>query len=181
MEDKKITCSLFYFDIVQDIASLMFKIKQLNGKRWRIEGQEEYGRFLLVDLKHEDNIMQVYYNKMFLKFVTASGYQYTIWDKSTTGAEVCFVGPVNALLRQSMMPYMTYVPNTLEGKYADMEDSVPIRDYMAIRAERHQEDVNPQDAYGWRVNRKFNNELTPFFPAFDESKRKQPTKGCDAE
>lgn len=58
----------------------------------------------------------------YMRIITAcSGYEYLIQDKEDgDGAEVTFSGPVNALLAQSLMPRMRYVPGTLRGMSEDM-------------------------------------------------------------
>ncbi len=163
---EKTATSFFYFNITQTTKVLLYKMKNLDGKRWRIEGKEEDGQFTLVDLHHEENKTSVYIESDGLKFITVNGYKYEVKDKVPDGAVVTFFGPVNALLTQSLMPRMTYVPNTLQGMYVDMDEFVPISEYMTIREERHAGNPNPQDKHGWRVNMKFNNELVPFLPPY---------------
>lgn len=176
MEEKKVTRSFFHFEITQTTKVLLYKMKQLSCKKWNIDGDETSGHFELVDLNHEENKTLVMTGDGYLKFITVGGYEYVVQDKTTDGAEVSFAGPVNALLTQSLMPRMTYVPNTLEGMSEDMEDFMPIAEYMAVRAERNARNPNPQDKNGWRVNMKFNNELTPFLPEFYGDGRENPKK-----
>lgn len=105
-----------------------------------------------------------------------SNYNYKIKDKRNgKGAEVEFHGPVNGLLRQNLLPSMTYVPHTLQGKFVDAESKESLTDYMdmhtfgIIRAAKNKkiiegsydysENRNTQDVYASEVNRQFNNEI----------------------
>ncbi len=105
-----------------------------------------------------------------LNITTAwGGYKYNIKDKSDgKGAEVEFHGPLNALLNQNILPTMTYVPKTLEGKFVDaetQEDLTPFMDinsYGAIRKKKNgktSKQENGQDKYGAQINKKFHNEI----------------------
>lgn len=105
-----------------------------------------------------------------------SGFSYFIREKENGGCVVTFDGPVNGLLRQNLLPQMTYVPGTLKGKFCDEDgDITPYLDialYGELRKQKNkivsddymeETDYNPQDDYGHWVNMRFNNEI-PFLP-----------------
>lgn len=112
-----------------------------------------------------------------LNIVTAwGGYNYKIKDKDDNqGAMVEFYGPVNALLKQNLLPSMTYVSQTLEGKFVDAETREDLTEFMdmhsfgILRAAKNDKTIedsyeyskkgNYQDNYGFEINRKFNNEI----------------------
>lgn len=166
--------SYFHFEITQTIQVLLYKIKMGDGKRWRIEKSDE--GMILHQIYPEGVEKQDNQTKVALKgrhtmiITTVSGFVYTIMDKERDGAEVSFHGPLNALLAQSLMPRMTYVPKTLVGMNNLMDDYVPIGEYMRLRKERHNGQENPQDRFGWRLNMRFDNELVPWLPAFNGNK-----------
>lgn len=178
MKEKEFTQSFFRFEITQTTKVLMYKIRMGDGKHWEIGGDEERGHISLKEIGRPMNNTLVLLGRGYMRIITAcSGYEYLIQDKDgSDGAEVTFTGPVNALLAQALMPRMRYVPGTLQGLSEDMDDYVPIAEFMRIRAERNAGSPNPQDAYGWRVNMKFNNELVPYFPPFEGEMRENPKK-----
>lgn len=147
--------SFFKFQITQTTKVLLYKIKMGDGKRWSVEGSEAEGRLVLHEIDRPENSIEVKTNTGVLQIKTVHGYEYVIADKEGDGAEVSFHGPVNALLTQSLLPRMTYVPETLSGMSSDMDDFVPIDEFMELREKRHAGRVNPQDKFGWRVNMKF--------------------------
>ncbi len=178
MEKKEFTQSFFRFEITQTTKVLMYKIRMGDGKRWNIDGDEECGHITLMEPGRSVNNTLVLLGQGYMRIITAcSGYEYLIQDKEDgDGAEVTFSGPVNALLAQSLMPRMRYVPGTLRGMSEYMPDYAPIGEFMRIREKRRAGDPNPQDAHGWRVNMKFNNELVPYFPPFEGEMRENPKK-----
>jgi len=109
-----------------------------------------------------------------LKIETAwGGYVYDIrQNEDAKGCSVEFSGPVNALLRQNLLPEMTYVPHTLEGKFVDKDTGKDLTGYMdmqtygILRSQKNEEKGNSQDGFGYSVNFKFNNEI-PFLPQSD--------------
>lgn len=163
--------SFFKFQITQTTKVLLYKIKMGDGKRWSVEGSEVEGRLVLHEIDRPENSIEVKTNTGVLQIKTVHGYEYVIADKEGDGAEVSFHGPVNALLTQSLLPRMTYVPETLSGMSSDMDDFVPIDEFMELREKRHAGRVNPQDKFGWRVNMKFDNELVPWLPPFKAAMR----------
>ena len=158
--------SYFIFEITQTINVLLYKIEKGAGKRWGIEGDIKGKEFKLFKLGEPEKYVDVEVDDNKLYFTTVNGYKYEVVDKVKDGAEVTFEGPVNALLAQSLLPRMTYVPYTLWGKYEDMALYVEIQDFMEIRELKHEGKPNHQDKFGWRINMKFNNELVPYFPEF---------------
>ena len=102
----------------------MYKIRMGDGKRWNIDGDEECGHITLMEPGRSVNNTLVLLGQGYMRIITAcSGYEYLIQDKEDgDGAEVTFSGPVNALLAQSLMPRMRYVPGTLRGMSEDMPD-----------------------------------------------------------
>ncbi len=178
MEKKDFVKSFFKFEITQTTKVLMYKIRMGDGKRWNVSEDKERGRVVLMEIGRPMNVTLVMIGDQRMQIFTAcSRFEYLIQDKENgDGAEVSFCGPVNALLTQALMPRMTYVPGTLQGMSEDMPDYAPIAEFMRIRKERRAADPNPQDAYGWRVNMKFQNELAPYFPPFDRARRENPKK-----
>ncbi|MBE6452887.1 MAG: hypothetical protein E7012_05320 [Alphaproteobacteria bacterium] len=163
--------SFFKFEITQTTKVLLYKIKNGHDRRWIIEGDVESSFFSICELGNKQNKAQFRVSENKIVIITAHGYEYQIVDKPKDGAKVLFHGPVNALLTQSLIPRMTYVPTTLVGKTNEMEDFVCIEEFMILREERHGDNVNPQDQHGWKVNMKFCNELYPWLPMFRESFR----------
>lgn len=173
----KKTESFFRFDITQTTHVLLYKIEQGEGRRWLLGSGDSDNTLFLHELKRpKENFVLIEIGTGVLKFTTVHGFIYVVTDKDGDGAEVSFHGPVNALLTQSLLPRMTYVPETLVGMSSDMEDYVPIAEFMKLREQRHNGEVNPQDKFGWRVNMKFNNELTPWLPPFKGEMREKPKK-----
>ena len=136
--------------------------------KWETQYADD-GSMFLVDLDF-DCEAEVKKTDEGLDITTAwGGYKYNIKDKSDRkGAEVEFHGPLNALLNQNILPTMTYVPQTLEGKFVDaetQEDLTPFMDinsYGAMRKKKNgktSESENWQDRYGAQINKKFNNEI----------------------
>ncbi len=160
------TQSYFKFEITQTTQVLLNKIQAGKGKRWTIKKGKDDQTILLEEIGKPENVATVRVVPNVLHITTVRGFVYIVEDKKSNGANVSFSGPVNALLAQSLMPHMTYVPQTLWGKTSDMFEYVPIQKFMELREKRHNGRVNPQDQRGWRINMKFNNELTPWLPAF---------------
>jgi hypothetical protein len=111
-----------------------------------------------------------------------SGFKYMITqNKDRDGCIIEFSGPLNGLLRQALLPHMTYVPNTLKGKFITLENMketldfdyctgkefdltpyMPIDLYCALREAKNKGYENYQDGYGWQINAAFNNEISCF-------------------
>lgn len=115
-----------------------------------------------------------------LSIVTAwSGFVYDIYQKEDGGCTVEFSGPLNGLLQQNLLPSMTYVPGTLEGKFLsndDKEELTPYLDidtYCMLRAQKNHESANAQDGYGAQMNAQFNNEIPVFGKWVDKQTWKQ--------
>lgn len=168
--------SYFQFEITQTTQVLLYKIKMGDSRRWIMEENSDEGIIFLYDLDRRDNVTKIRVLPDVLHITSVRGFVYIIQNKKGDGATVSFHGPVNALLTQSLLPRMTYVPGTLMGMSADMEDFVPIAEYMELREKRHNGEVNPQDKHGWRVNMQFNNELSPWLPPFHALMRAIPKK-----
>ncbi|MCM1324606.1 MAG: hypothetical protein NC218_10830 [Acetobacter sp.] len=168
--------SFFKFEITQTTKVLLYKIKTGDGKRWNLNDDAGANILSLEEIGRPENAVTVRISPNVLHFTTVHGYVYVVEDKKGDGASVTFNGPVNALLTQSLMPRMTYVPETLVGMCSDMDDYAPIDVFMEKREARHNGRVNPQDKYGWRVNMKFNNELVPWLPPFNGAFRDKPKK-----
>lgn len=172
---EKMQC-FFKFQITQTTKVLLYKMLMGDGKRWTVEYDANGHPAFLHEIKRPENFVTIKIIPHALHFTTVHGYVYLVEDKNGDGADVSFHGPVNALLTQSLMPRMTYVQETLVGMSSDMDDFVPIAEFMARREKRHAGKVNPQDKHGWRVNMKFNNELVPWLPPFDGEMRSKPRK-----
>lgn len=111
-----------------------------------------------------------------------SSFKYVITqNENNDGCVVEFSGPLNGLLRQALLPHMTYVPNTLEGKFITLEKNevskyftyytgkefdltpyMPMDLYCALRETKNKDNENYQDDYGWQINAVFNNEILCF-------------------
>lgn len=148
-------------------------------EKWR----ESEGDYQLND-PHFDSCAKVWKNEDALKIETAwGGYVYDIrQNEDTKGCSVEFSGPVNALLKQNLLPEMTYIPHTLEGKFVNKDTGKDLTSYMNMslygkyRAKKNEQIIqdgyeykekgNSQDIYGYNVNFKFNNEI-PFLPHSD--------------
>lgn len=170
MEEK--VKSFFKFEITQTVQVVLYKIARGGGKRWNVVKKDEK-HLILQDIQNPENQTLVDVYSDIVKITTAHGYVYTIVNKDGDGAEVDFQGPVNALLTQSLMPRLTYVPYTLRAMSSDMTGFVGIDEFMARRSERYGNKPNPQDVHGWRVNMKFHNELVPWLPAFKSQMREK--------
>ena len=76
-----------------------------------------------------------------------SGFVYDIHQKEDGGCTVEFSGPLNGLLQQNLLPNMTYVPGTLEGKFLSNDDKKELTPYLDIdtycmlRAQKNHESV----------------------------------------
>ncbi len=147
----------------------------------RKENSEEaarFGDFSLQD-KFSNCSADVWQKDGGLGISTAwSGYFYDIRQKATGGCTVEFSGPVNGLLNQNLLPSMTYVHGTLQGKFVDAENDRDLTSYMdmgmfgVLRAMKNgerkgEERTNMQDYYGYQINSHFNNEI-PFLPLSDK-------------
>ena len=165
--------SYFKFEIKQTVQVLLYKIKEgakpkkkLNGNpRWVLDGTEDIGVMSLhaVDKPENSTLITITDNSM--EITTPHGYEYSVENHpDKDGATVVFHGPVNALLQQELMPHMTYVRETLVAKNDYNSEYVSIGQFMQARAARRANNPHPQDQYGWKVNRYFNNELAPWLP-----------------
>lgn len=125
---------------------------------------------------------------------TAGGFIYEICDfvdenfENPSGATVYFDGPINGMMQQTLLPRMTYVPFTLEGRFYDPDTNKSLTPYLKmddfgyyrelknkkIISDNYSYDRpgNQQDVYGWQVNKLFNNEI-PFLPKADIAKNLQ--------
>ena len=138
----------------------------ISPKPWDLRGSE--GKYQLWDTDF-DCYASVSVKEDKMKIETAwSGFEYEISQNKKGGSTVEFSGPLNALMNQNLLPDMTYVPGTLEGKFVDDKgDLTPymaIEDYCLLRAQKNQGRENQQDEYGAHINARFNNEI----PAFKE-------------
>lgn len=186
--------SKFRFEIEESIEDLMQKMskptKQGHETQWKFYNIKDKIKEELreCDYRLEDPHFncsaKVWEKKDGLKIETAwGGYVYDIrQNKDAKGCSVEFSGPVNALLRQNLLPEMTYVPHTLEGKFVDKETGKDLTGYMdmqmygLIRTMKNEKVIkdsygykekgNSQDGYGYNVNFRFNNEI-PFLPQSD--------------
>lgn len=164
--------SYFCFEIKQTVSVLLYKMRMGDGKRWTVENVD--GGLILHQIYPEGAEKQDNQTKVEVKgkhtmvITTVRGFVYTIVDKQPDGAEVSFHGPLNALLMQSLLPRMTYVPETLVGMNNLMDDYVPIAEYMRLRKERHGENINPRDKWS-QLNRVFYNEI-PGLPTFEKGR-----------
>ncbi len=187
--------SMFRFEIKENIKDLIDNIKSGNKakkrnlsyighdgsyneylnyeKRWNLEKKD--GSLLLIDTEWNNCYATVTPTSKGLHIETATGhYQYNITQNKQGGCTVEFNGPVNGLLNQQLLPDMTYIHHTLEGKFIDKEGNditsyAPISIYGELRKQKNQqpnkfdEINNPQDGFGFNINRHFNNEIT-FLP-----------------
>lgn len=161
--------SFFKFEIMQTTDVLLGRIKDGDGKYWVVKESEDPKVVFLQEIRHPENMTTVRMLPNILHITTVRGFVYVIEDKANKGANVTFSGPVNALLKQTLIPQMTYVPKTLRGMTsADKDGYMPIGVFMERRKARHNGQVNPQDKNGWKVNMRFNNELAPWLPAYKE-------------
>lgn len=102
-----------------------------------------------VDVIDEDHINITCANKK---------YHYFLSRNEDGGCNVEFDGSIAALLQQTTMPKMTYIPDTLEGTYENFGFYLPISIYCQIRFIR-----NGDETYGGdEINKMFNNEIPCF-------------------
>ena len=156
----------FKFEIKQTVDVLLYKIKNGNGKKWNVEDDAKAGMLILRETGNPDNRTEIILRDGTMQITTVHNHHYTIFNKKGDGAIVGFHGPVNALLMQSLLPRMTYVPGTLLATNDSFDGYVPIAEFMEARAKKHGDKVNPQDKFGWRINQAFNNELAPWLPSY---------------
>lgn len=159
--------SIFKFQITQSIEVLLYKIEQADGKRWKLRDVKKGEYYLLEEVDNPESMTAILIDKGVMTIAFANtDYNYLITNLSKDGAEVMFFGPVNALLSQALMPRLHYVEKTLLGKSEEMEDFVPIAEFMEDRAKHNaSREPNPQDRHGYRVNSRFYNELVPYLPS----------------
>ena len=136
----------------------------ISPEPWDLRGSE--GKYELWDTDF-DCYASVTVEKGKMKIETAwSGFEYEISQNKKGGSTVEFSGPLNALMRQNLLPNMTYVPGTLEGKFVDDKgDLTPymsIDDYCLLREQKNRGRENQQDVYGAHINAEFNNEIPAF-------------------
>ena len=162
----------FKFQIKQTVNVLLYKIQNGDGKKWNVEKAED-GTLTLREMRESDNETKISVHDGVMEITTVHDHHYTIHDRQGDGASVEFHGPVNALLTQYLMPRMTYVPGTLFGTNSCMEGYLPIAEFLKLRAGLHGNKQNPQDKFGWRVNRAFNNELAPWLAPCREIERQE--------
>ena len=198
--------SVFSFKIEESSQDLLKEMKELPKKRKpdyemtdingethiqrgdykvRWEYSERNDKIYLTDryVSSGSNVAVVTKTDEGLEIETAwGGYKYTISDNKKGGANVEFHGPVNALLKQDLLPPMTYVPHTLKGKFVDSHNGSDLTPYMDIstygvirKAKNtqvdnvsYEQETNPQDVYGSAVNKMFNNEID-FLPQFKDA------------
>ena len=160
--------SYFKFQITQTVEVLLYKIEQGDGKRWIVEDKrtaKKKGNIILHDMVRFDNCTMVSVNDDVMIIRTSqNAYEYRILNLPKDGAQVYFAGPVNALLAQSLMPRLRYVPQTLVARSEAMPEYVSIAEFMEDRARRNATNPNPQDKKGYKVNARFFNELVPYLP-----------------
>ena len=160
--------SFFRFQITQTVEVLLYKIEQGDGKRWIVEDTrtaKKKGTIILRDVDRPDNYATISVNEDVMTIRTSyNAYEYRIMNLLMDGAQVYFAGPVNALLAQSLMPRLRYVPQTLVARTSEMPEYVSIVEFMEDRARRNANNPNPQDRKGYKVNARFCNELAPYLP-----------------
>lgn len=186
--------SAFHFEIKETTTELIKQMKSKKKKRqWKYREDEDGFKMHLDDL---DFYCSADISKIDggLSIITAlSDYKYVIKDMIDGGADVTFYGPLNGLLTQNLLPKMTYVPHTLEGKFIDKENGQDLTEYMHINEyveirrlknsniKNNYDGVeligNPQDCYGVSINARFNNEIPVFskYLTAQEYKNKKAT------
>ena len=108
-------------------------------------------------------------DEMVIKTASA-GDVYTIKQDERGGCVIEFDGPLLALLDERLLPPMTYVPGTLNGKFVkdgeDLTDYMLIDEYLSIDNKRSTKDLDWEydgyvfeHAFGMTSNAKFNNEI----------------------
>ena len=180
--------SKFRFEIEESVDDLVRGMKERPKKyrRWKFidfrnsEYKDIYGDYILQDPEYDNSYASVKEEEGKLSITTAwGGYNYEITPREKGGSSVEFSGPVNALLNQNLLPEMTYIPYTLEGKCVDRETGRDLTMYMdmqsygTLRSLKNEQVIqdsfeykmpgNSQDGYGHHINAQFNNEI-PFLP-----------------
>ena len=180
--------SKFRFEIEESVDDLVRDMKERPKKyrRWKFidfrnsEYKDIYGDYILQDPEYDNSYASVKEEEGKLSITTAwGGYNYEITPREKGGSNVEFSGPVNALLNQNLLPEMTYIPYTLEGKFVDRETGRDLTMYMdmqsygTLRSLKNEQVIqdsfeykmpgNSQDGYGHHINAQFNNEI-PFLP-----------------
>ena len=133
-------------------------------KPWDLKGAN--GKYQLWDTDF-DCYASVSVEKGRMDIATAwSGFEYQISENKDGGSTVEFSGPLNALMNQNLLPNMTYINGTLEGKFVDdkgdLTPYMPIENYCILRAQKNRGKENEQDVYGAHINARFNNEIPAF-------------------
>ena len=176
--------SVFNFEISQSVGDVLSNILHPKKKDWWDVEHIVKGKLRMWD-KNWPCSAEVEYSEKEMKIATATGgYVYHIKpNEGRKGCSVEFNGPLNGLLNQVLLPDMTYVHHTLEGKFVDKDGKdltkfMPISEYCMLRDEKNkQPDAygqtgNLQDYYGYQINAKFNNEI-PSFSTYEKSERGQ--------
>lgn len=178
--------SVFTFEITESVGDVLSNILHPRGDKkdnWDIQHLED-GKLWMWD-KNWPCCAKVEYSDKEMKIETATA-QYSYHIKPNKGRKGCLVefqGPLNGLMNQVILPKMTYVHHTLEGKFVDQAGKdltkfMPISEYCMLRdAKNKQPDENGktgnlQDYYGYQVNMKFNNEI-PSFSIYTPNDRMQ--------
>ena len=78
-------------------------------------------------------------------------------NEGRKGCSVEFNGPLNGLLNQVLLPDMTYVHHTLEGKFVDQDGKdltkfMPISEYCMLRDEKNKQ---PESCFFVRIILRF--------------------------
>lgn len=179
--------SVFKFEVKENVKDIIHNIKEgaqqktysyighdgsyneYSEKRWDLKRTED-GDMYLIDPNWNNSYATVKSTLKGIEIETATGhYTYSITQNENQGCTVEFNGPVNGLLNQNLLPKMTYVPKTLEGKFvskngADLTPYNSIDTYGLLRDIKNGKQGNIQDDYGFNINRNFNNEI-PFLPS----------------
>lgn len=181
--------SKFKFEIKENVSDLLHQIEVDSRKNIKV-GYDEEPKLGYRAMAHtndkKETVSYSLYNPVDtwnftaevkktdagLHIVTASsGFVYEITQKENNkGCTVEFDGPINGLMTQELLPKMTYISGTLEGKFVDADTHKDLTGYMDIVDYcdmRIGKDTvrNPQDKYGMLVNKAFNNEI-PIFPGY---------------
>ncbi len=168
--------SVFTFEIAESVGDVLSNIlhpKEDRKDYWEVQHLEK-GKLRMWD-KQWPCFADVEYSENEMKITTATAkYTYNIKpNKGRKGCSVEFKGPLNGLMNQVLLPKMTYVHHTLEGKFVDRNGKdltkfMPIAEYCELRDEKNKQPNeygktgNLQDYYGYQVNMKFNNEIPSF-------------------
>lgn len=163
--------SVFHFSIEETVEELRDRIKnpacdEFGEKAWEVRDYD--GRYYFSD-DFSNCRARAYLDDSpqgrLIIISAMSCFKYEVTNLPQGGAEVFFDGPLNALLRQNLLPKMTYISHTLEAKYDDMEDFLSIEEYCFLRKEKAEGKANDQDVYGFWVNKNFYNEI-PCLPVW---------------